>query len=542
MPGVIDQSKVQRDIADIGKTVNEDVIVSPRSGLDYDSLPRLVRLVSENGMFKPFETEAQLLSYIPEVDPTAAKALDTKKVWIWKQTSAEGVEPKIFEWIDTGLSDKDQAINLFINQTTQNLYLETNQIFGYYTSQTDGSIQQLANAIVAFFPVVNGKTYFVKCSEFANAFQISLNKYNFVSTETLGKVILESTDFDDIKKFTVSNADAKFAFINIKLPSLGFDISESLAISETIEAVQKISKIGNVEIADSFARSKIVDVVATSGERYNPATLIENYYVSLSNKTIQSYSGWKMALMPVSANENLIIKSSTLSEPFKIGFYSSDQIFEGMQSYEYTSEIIDNSLHVTVPDGAHFVGVNALIVGAGFNYDAQNSISVTDVDGSISEKEVSRINGNTIIDLQSRQILGLSVLRFKEKRFLTFGDSITEGTRGGYVKYISQILQCNLDNYGSSGAKANRLQRIMTGQPSRDPVTESWSFPIIDYSDVAGITIMIGTNDASPDATDQIIGSIADIPTGRIEDTSDKDAYLQSFPNTFFGNLGMTYS
>lgn len=109
MPGIIDQSKAQRDIADIGKTVNEDVIVSPRSGLDYDSLPRLVRLLSENGMFKPFQTEAELLTYVPEVAPTAAKALDTKKVWIWKQTSTESIEPKVFEWIDTGLSELDQA-------------------------------------------------------------------------------------------------------------------------------------------------------------------------------------------------------------------------------------------------------------------------------------------------------------------------------------------------------------------------------------------------------------------------------------------------
>lgn len=120
MPGVIDPAKVERDIADIGKTVNEDVIVSPRSGLDYDSLPRLVRLVSENGMFKPFETEAQLLSYIPEVDPTAAKALDTKKVWIWKRTSAEGVEPKVYAWVDTGKSELD-----IVGGSTPNLYIGT---------------------------------------------------------------------------------------------------------------------------------------------------------------------------------------------------------------------------------------------------------------------------------------------------------------------------------------------------------------------------------------------------------------------------------
>ena len=111
MPGVIDQSKVERDIDDIRKTVNEDVIVSPRSGLDYESLPMLARRLSENGMFKPFVTETKLLAYIPEVIPTAAKALDTKKVWIYEQTSAEGIEPKTFAWHDTGLSELDQAIS-----------------------------------------------------------------------------------------------------------------------------------------------------------------------------------------------------------------------------------------------------------------------------------------------------------------------------------------------------------------------------------------------------------------------------------------------
>ena len=100
MPGVIDQSKVERDIDDIRKTVNEDVIVSPRSGLDYESLPMLVRRLSENGMFKPFATEAELLTYVPEITPTAAKALDTKKVWLWENGA----------WTDTGSSELDQAI------------------------------------------------------------------------------------------------------------------------------------------------------------------------------------------------------------------------------------------------------------------------------------------------------------------------------------------------------------------------------------------------------------------------------------------------
>lgn len=444
-------------------------------------------------------------------------------------------------------SKKLESDNLLIERTTGDIYFKQNNIPGYYISQTDGSFQPISSGLIAFFPVVNGKTYYVKCSEFASAFQISLNKYNFVSTETLGKVTLESTAFSDIKKFTVSNADAKYAFINIKLPTLSFDISTSLAVSESIEAVKKVSKMGNVEISDDYSRSKIVEVVLSSGERYNTSKLVTGWYVSLTDKTIQPFATWKIALIPVTPGEKLIIKSSSLSDPFKIGFYESDNLVTGMQSFNYSSEIIDNSVHVTVPTGANFIGINAYIVGAGFDYDAQNALSVSDIDGTVSEKQVSRLNNQSIIDIQARQMLASldyssidqSILRFKEKRFLTFGDSITEGTQGGYVKYIAEMLQCSLENRGSSGAKANRLQRIMTGQPSRDPATAGWTFPVIDYSNVAGITIMIGTNDASPSATDQTIGSIADIPTGRIEDVSDKNAYLQSFPNTFYGNLGM---
>jgi hypothetical protein len=62
----------------------------------------------ENGLYMPFETQAQLLAYTPEVSQTAAKALDTKKVWIWKDSV----------WIDTGLSELDQA-NEYTNKQVE---------------------------------------------------------------------------------------------------------------------------------------------------------------------------------------------------------------------------------------------------------------------------------------------------------------------------------------------------------------------------------------------------------------------------------------
>ncbi|MFW1942911.1 SGNH/GDSL hydrolase family protein [Acinetobacter guillouiae] len=88
---------------------NEDEDVITRLNKEYPTHAKALKILMENGGLQPFETQAQLLASVPVVSPTAAKALDTKKVWIWKQTSAEGAEPKVYEWIDTGLSEVDLA-------------------------------------------------------------------------------------------------------------------------------------------------------------------------------------------------------------------------------------------------------------------------------------------------------------------------------------------------------------------------------------------------------------------------------------------------
>lgn len=89
----------------------EEVIT--RLGKQYPTLAKLVRKYSENGMFLPFDTQENLLAYVPEIESMAAKALDTKKVFLWKQISAEGVEPKVFGWVDQGKSELDQATSYF---------------------------------------------------------------------------------------------------------------------------------------------------------------------------------------------------------------------------------------------------------------------------------------------------------------------------------------------------------------------------------------------------------------------------------------------
>lgn len=76
---------------------DEDVIT--RLNKLYPTHAKALKILMENGGIQPFETQAQLLASTPIVDPTAAKALDTKKVWIWKNGT----------WTDTGLSELELA-------------------------------------------------------------------------------------------------------------------------------------------------------------------------------------------------------------------------------------------------------------------------------------------------------------------------------------------------------------------------------------------------------------------------------------------------
>lgn len=87
------------DVENLGKAVNEKGVVNPRYGDSYPTLPSAIQAVIETGGFEPFATEAALLASVPTISKKAAKALDTKKVWLWDGT----------KWNDTGLSELDLA-------------------------------------------------------------------------------------------------------------------------------------------------------------------------------------------------------------------------------------------------------------------------------------------------------------------------------------------------------------------------------------------------------------------------------------------------
>lgn len=75
----------------------EDVVT--RLGKVFPTLSKVLRLFFDVGLFRPFQTEAQLLAYVPVANPSAAYAFDTKKLYLWNGTN----------WTDEGLSPLDQA-------------------------------------------------------------------------------------------------------------------------------------------------------------------------------------------------------------------------------------------------------------------------------------------------------------------------------------------------------------------------------------------------------------------------------------------------
>ena len=203
-----------------------------------------------------------------------------------------------------------------------------------------------------------------------------------------------------------------------------------------------IYSIKGIPIVDIEARaSSGISIETNSSEnssenRYSADQLATGWYVSVADKSMQSYSGWKVAVIPVTAGETLSITASDTSDPFTFGFYNSNPLVVGKQNIAYSSTVDSGVITVTVPSGATHLAINAYIVGGGNNLDIQNTLNVSTPTAPTSD-EISKINGKTLVDTQARLEISRIGSRFKDAKVFAFGDSITEGTQGGSVKYLA---------------------------------------------------------------------------------------------------------
>lgn len=140
---------------------SDDENVITRLNKEYPTHAKALKVLMENGGIQPFQTEVELLASVPIVDPTAAKALDTKKVWLWKN----------LVWLDTGLSEQELAKNytdkaLKFTKGWVNLFnkedWERNYFYSYETGNKEAaSTESLIYGCVRF-PIDSNTQY--RCS------------------------------------------------------------------------------------------------------------------------------------------------------------------------------------------------------------------------------------------------------------------------------------------------------------------------------------------------------------------------------------------
>lgn len=516
-----------------------------------------------------FKTEALLLAAKPESN-IAAKALDTKKVWFWETTDS-GVNGT---WTDTGFSELDQA-----KEYSDQNKLDKSKISYIYTSgnMAGEKTKTLDNyGLDAQLLVVNQSAYSSKIIPVTPSDELYIlnsasdylsstgHGYAFFADDpvlTQSPAIfgtrVEKVDSDSGLKYSAVTVpeSAKYLMFNTRFNTQIIDWaihvgSFSASYEQGIESV--------ISINDAEIHKQLPDEVAKElsagnsieGDYFDKSKILSGYYLG-ADGTLQPHGPWSSYRFKVNDGETYFIKViGSLSWTKKFVYSKS---FDTVNNLLYVSDL--NLVATDTPDVYKFTVPSGLDIKAVFLnikielgesvFDLTETLSIQkytfdqDLIG-ISKKAISSIGNSSIVDEKARQMIAESVAgsensRFKGKKFYCFGDSITEGTQGGYVSYIANKLQANVSNYGSSGAQTGRLVSIMTGQPNRQ---ESGNFVTAsDYTDVAGISIMIGTNHSWQTVSQ--LGSISDIPTSKVTDYTNDSEYWALFPNNFTANLAL---
>ncbi|EPK6640777.1 sialate O-acetylesterase [Acinetobacter baumannii] len=107
----------------------EDVVT--RLGKIFPILPKVLKLFFDNGLFRTFKTEVELLTYVPATTPSTAYAFDTKKLYSWDGSV----------WNDEGLSPLDLSKSYtdeqFILAVQKSVFETLSQLFGLAKSDDE---------------------------------------------------------------------------------------------------------------------------------------------------------------------------------------------------------------------------------------------------------------------------------------------------------------------------------------------------------------------------------------------------------------------
>ena len=580
-----DMANGHLDVKALGEAANgdENTIVTTRTGNTYPSAERAINIMFQNGGLpaKPFPTLAKM-------GTEGASLADGQLAMVYNETANNGLYVKTagawtksaYDPLTLAKAYTDSSKPTLKTSESVNLYDSSKLITDKYV-KSDGSsfltsppAEQRTALIV---PVDSGVTYYIRHNQstnVANKMVYSKSDTTLTAANYISDVTLVATPTPNLFKFTPPvGAAAVFMTTSSIYSTINFDLRTTLDIRNGEFFVGgnsglAIEAIDNKKLKDSFAREKLTDLLlrpapdvvpieiksgnTTVGDFYNISNAIVGKYINSSGSTLLSDANCLAYRIPVNDGDVVYFKIvGSRESPFKMVYSSSATVLTFLSDVTLQPTGMKDVFKVVVTGAtvkAIYMNVKQVVLANVFDISQTLSIQFGYFDtaniGLHLQAAISKINNFSLVDTEARRLASVSAgnskaqSRLAAAKVLALGDSITEGTQGGYIQHIDDILGVVTNNRGSSGARSYRLVDIAfagEGLARRDTANATAWTPI-DYTDLDCCFIMIGTNDA---VTSYDYGSLADIPKFNYTAAADKTAYWESFPNTFTANLAM---
>lgn len=282
-----------------------DETVETRTGAIYKTLVKLITDIADAGGFDPFETTAELTASTPTVPKKAAYAADTGKIWFWNGT----------QWLDTGLSAYDKAINYVNASAMFKIHIIT---AGEYTN-----IDQI---------VTSGK-YICPTDVIASSISgIPVNKAFHLDVSANGVFVSQEfkSSFTDSMYIRTSNASGVFP-----------------AFQKTVTTTELSTSINTAMSAISYKFSK---------NMFNVATTVNNSRLSATGLISAVTNAKRSAHIPVGSRRKYTISwSNSPTTAPAIAFFANSTATQGTG---YKSLGLVSPVTITVPDNVGFMVIN----------------------------------------------------------------------------------------------------------------------------------------------------------------------------------------
>lgn len=240
-----------------------------------------------------FATTALLNSSRPTENQSYAKALDTGKVWFWDKPIGS---PDGNYWENTGLSELDQALSELKNTfgTASNLF-DTTKIFNdSYINVANNSISSASGTALAIIAIRPNQKYKIYSTTYpSTAWGIW---YSTIVKNGVVNKLEHTISSDGYIHFSIpgNTTEPLVLYLNIKIPSQNFDITNQLLVLEEDTSETEVTKISSSMIRDNLLVTDIDKALGLSRQSVNllnTAIKLPNKYIRANDNKIRSTSG-----------------------------------------------------------------------------------------------------------------------------------------------------------------------------------------------------------------------------------------------------------